>query len=474
MQLKGSDPLFVKRLTRFLRLLTAFLAIFLVLTAQVKQGPSSEAAPKAEHAQITIPQFQFPAAAQIQLPYASDHLATSGGIAFFQTAQPEDNLRVQSLNIKYHPHNPDGQRLNLSINGEKISCPLPDWQLLPIAKYADSPYNSCITLSGHLIDKALEQTIKSNGGRVINYHPAFSNTVLGWYFKQTDIMLLDLLAIRIPDLPPQADRQYSAFDIPLAQKESAFQDVQDTLLSLQSRIKGKHRSWLISDHSGATRFDVYGNDLVIEAYLSFFCWRFLSDDPSLVQDSTNVRRNAMKSILQHEFDTDLAFYNKGHYSEDEFRTRLMMKIGRTLPTMLELHYSIAKINFKESDLEKLMSSYKAGDLNARLNTYTTQKLVDLWNISTLINCLYHVVPLESYSQSLSENIRLIRAINPDAWDNTLLATKYSAFFRYIKQSFPLQWKEFITSVRDVAAEEVIQTPTALYPSDNLLLRELLN
>ena len=64
--------------------------------------------------------------------------------------------------------------------------------------------------------------------------------------------------------------------------------------------------------------------------------------------------------------------------------------------------------------------------------------------------------------------------DPEAWDATVNLMKYSSFFRYIKQSHPQVWKEFTTSLEGVDLKEPIQTPTAIYPSDSLLLEQLIN
>ena len=76
---------------------------------------------------------------------------------------------------------------------------IPDWQLIPIVRFADSPYFTCLTLSGSLNDKRITETILKNGGRIINYHQAFSNTLLGWRLLEMDILLIYPEAVNLPE-----------------------------------------------------------------------------------------------------------------------------------------------------------------------------------------------------------------------------------------------------------------------------------
>ena len=446
----------VRGIKRILIFSLVGLTAFLLLTAQIKQGDLSPAYPIAQEARNTFPRGN---------PYQDfGNLSATGGIAFFQAAQPVDKLSIESLDLEYQPGQPDGKRLKLNVNGKEIECSLPDWQFIPIARYVNSPYNSCVSLSGSLVDKTLEQKIKQNNGYVLNYHPAFANTVLGWYLKQVDMLMLDPYAIKTP----------MESDIPLAQKESAFRATQDMLHALQLRTKGKHRSWLISEEADGTLFDVIGNELSIEADISIHCWRYLSDAPSMNKNSNRERMSAMKSILQHEIDTDVAFYNKGLYSDEDYRRKLVNRLVHTLPVTLAQHYQIAESNFSASDIDKLWKALKEDDLSSILYTFSIQQLVDIWSTSTLINSLYHIVPMEEYNRSLKENRRLIREVNPDAWDITLSAMKYSAFFRYVEQEFPAQWQAFMKSVNQAGEEDLLQTPTVLYHADNLQLKHLFN
>jgi hypothetical protein len=117
------------------------------------------------------------------------YLSSVGGIAFDQVAKPQGRLAVDSLELEYDRSQPDGSRLTVVLNGR--GCPargLPDWQLLPIACYADTSYFGVVTLFG---EPAGGQPRPTNVEYVVSYHPAFEGTLLGLRLFQGDIMLLD-------------------------------------------------------------------------------------------------------------------------------------------------------------------------------------------------------------------------------------------------------------------------------------------
>jgi hypothetical protein len=71
-----------------------------------------------------------------------------GGVLFQASAVPAGNAVNQPLSVRYDPAKDDGQRLVVTIGTGEIVPTLYNWQLIPIARYADSEYNACITLLG--------------------------------------------------------------------------------------------------------------------------------------------------------------------------------------------------------------------------------------------------------------------------------------------------------------------------------------
>lgn len=116
-------------------------------------------------------------------------LSVVGGIAFDAVARPDPSLNVESLALRYSPHRENGSRLLITLNGRSYpTYSLPDWQLVPIARYADSPYFSVVTLFGELEGS---QARPARAKYIVSFHPSFESTLLGLRLFQADYMLLD-------------------------------------------------------------------------------------------------------------------------------------------------------------------------------------------------------------------------------------------------------------------------------------------
>ena len=97
-----------------------------------------------------------------------------GGVSFQQTLNS-----VEDVSIRYVSENEDGKRLEIKINEKKHYPFIPDWQLIPIAKFASTPYNAAISAFG----------LENNFEEPFVYHKAFQNTLLGLRLFQADIIL---------------------------------------------------------------------------------------------------------------------------------------------------------------------------------------------------------------------------------------------------------------------------------------------
>jgi hypothetical protein len=124
-----------------------------------------------------------------------------GGVLFQATALPTGNAVNQPLSVRYDPAKDDGQRLAVTVGTGEIVPPLYDWQLIPIARYADSEYNACITLLGR--PTFAEFLTGSYDDTYLEVHPAFSNTIIGF-----NLFLIDAMLIR-PDLIRQIPGAFS-------------------------------------------------------------------------------------------------------------------------------------------------------------------------------------------------------------------------------------------------------------------------
>jgi hypothetical protein len=419
----------------------SFLSVLAILFLTSQHGEFTILLLEASPLEITQP--------VISPTESPDMLNRLGGITSVLTAHPDPDLRVQSLRITYHPSKTDGSRVELKINQNEVKCSIPDWQLLPIVQFVDSPYNACITLLGELANKEFEKQIKINNGYIVNYHPAFIHTLLGMYLLQNEIsMLTDNAEINN-----------------INKKE---------LISIQEALSEKHRSWILSDMNNEIFFSIHDDQLNISVGPEYYFWRYASDAPDMDKIKNEHRYSAMNRILQHEFEADLAIYNIGLIDDKSFRKIIRDRAMAVVPEMFDQHYSLAEANFDELLLRNLSKAIRSDKLKQSLNSLSTEELVETWTMAAQINTLYRVMPLNDYSEKINAEINVMHEADPEAWDATVNLMKYSSFFRYIKQSHPKIWKEFTTSLEGVDLKEPIQTPTAIYPSDNMLLEQLIN
>ncbi|MGH7598366.1 MAG: hypothetical protein ACREOI_18575, partial [bacterium] len=190
-----------------------------------------------------------------------------GGVAFDGVAMPMAGLQIDSLRLVYNPELEDGNRLTVLINGQTCGAPnLPDWQLVPIAKFADSPYYACVTLFGELMPGVRPPP---EAQYVVGYHPAFENTLLGLRIFQTDFYLLDPT---ISGELPKRDGEYilghgEAPPNPAIWQEAAYQ------LNQLFGSGQQFQSYVICDYQRQVTFAIDSSRLALDNYPYFYFWR---------------------------------------------------------------------------------------------------------------------------------------------------------------------------------------------------------
>jgi hypothetical protein len=105
-----------------------------------------------------------------------------GGVAFEVIATPEKSLKNNKVDLSYDRSKPDGKRLAVSLGGKIYHPYLPDWELVPIANYANSKYNAVVSLFG-------KGSNPQKGIRNIIYHPALKDTLI-------EIFSLEIASLR--------------------------------------------------------------------------------------------------------------------------------------------------------------------------------------------------------------------------------------------------------------------------------------
>jgi hypothetical protein len=205
------------------------------------------------------------------LPY----LASVGGVAFDGVARPRAGLDVRSLSLRYDSSEADGGRLILRINGKQAAVPLHDWQLIPIARFADSRFSACFTLFGSLTDpKRQAEVAKSKQTtRAMNYHPALANTLVGLRIFQLDELILSGDSTNLPTL----NGRYI-----LGAGEStpnpnaglrALTQVQQGLSRIMRQMHTRFQSYLICDYKQTVEFSIENNRLRLTGAPYYFFWK---------------------------------------------------------------------------------------------------------------------------------------------------------------------------------------------------------
>ncbi|MCU1264760.1 MAG: hypothetical protein JWM21_1078 [Acidobacteria bacterium] len=277
--------------------------------------------------------------------HSFNYLAEVGGVAFDQVAVPAKTFKFRTLTIEYRPDRKDRSRMVLTIDGQEVSAPIYDWQLIPIAKFADSQYHACFTLFGRLEDAAREREVRQRGGYVANYHPAFVDTLMGLRLLQLDGLII---------------HPYS-YDL----------------------IKNKGRYVL---GAGELRPSVVTNQKGKMAFQNFF-----------------------RSIAYSQF------------------------LGQT------------RQNFTSYVISD-QGSRIVFDLKDQGLTLTGQPTYYFWATQPLATGNARAVPVANLSAQVSARPKLLRAINPAVWDANVTLMRYAAFFRYCKQKYPGQWRNFMAQI----------------------------
>lgn len=424
------------------RLLSAVLLLicWTGVHAQFELGPSQLLDPPA-------PTLEGPRHIRIRLR-SSGFVGKVGGVAFGGTAEPSPSTTFKSLSLSYRPQEKDGRRLWVTVDGRQFPAQIYDWQMIPIARFADSPYKSCVTLFGELKSSTETKKYRDNGDTVINYHPAFVNNLLGLRIFQLDILIGHHEAVY---LPAQKGGTYvlgeGETQPDLEANEKGWKAVRNLQWRLRLELKARPGSYVITDDGRDIQFDFDGGSLRIagEPYIYFWRYKGKTPDYSLVDAYVKAaldvgagadasppaeRRKAYAKLLLDELNqTDV-----------EYDTPLVTSTLRTL-------------------LDKKDDQARA----AYIETLSTDAIRDTAIDLRVLDDVRTVVPLKEYTERMSSDTNLLRSINPAVWDAGVEVMRYAAFFRYVKANYPAQWDGFTAQLGQVP---VVNTPTVFKRSRN--------
>jgi hypothetical protein len=186
------------------------------------------------------------------------YLIRVGGLAFEEIATLPPELRQHPLELTYDVSREDGARAVLDIATNTYPLPLYDWELLPIAEYADSEFTAVISLLGGETNFEYFH---------IRYHPAFEDTLLGLRLFQADILPLN------PEQYWQLPRSTGTVIIGKGERAPDRDSAISAAHSIQKLVHGfAPDSWVLTD-LGESASVLVENDFVtvgIDPYYSFW------------------------------------------------------------------------------------------------------------------------------------------------------------------------------------------------------------
>ena len=330
-----------------------------------------------------------------------------GGINFEEIASPSSGQSYKTISMVYDPSKQDGQRLTVVLNNNRVKVMLPDWQLIPIARFADSEFTGVVSLFG--------EGPNTERYYYIQYHGAFKNTLLGLRLLQADILFIDLE--NHWDLPRRGNRRVLGFG------ESAPDESASALSMLQIiEILSNHtwRSWILTDTETAPRFSESGGQIRITASPYYYFW-----------DTEQTPEEQMQ--LAQEYDSLFTIYQ---------------------PLVDEYNAKVAQYN--ASQLVTVRTR-----IESELNTLSTRIKESEGTLERIQNQLENpaVREISALTTAMRSKASTLRQYNPAVYNAYFNTAAFSAFFRYVKERNPTAWKRFLKVVNGVTVQPAVQTPT---------------
>lgn len=369
-----------------------------------------------------------------------------GGVSFDKTAIMADSLLLKTWSVLYDSLQSDGKRLVIKLNDREIKAELYDWMLKPIAEYADSDYFSCFTLFGHLKDTDMENAILDEGGRIMNYHPAFENTLLGLRLMHLDLLILYPTSVVLPT-NDDGSELLGAGEIPAppAHTLNALNDFNVYFQAQRTMLGCTHRSWVITDFQRDVSVQIMNDSLVLAGSPYYYFWRHKFDredyDQNTAQEKIVQSLNEAVSAAEHPADVIFPrlIETLRRYEED-----YAPAFQGTVNDILNLE--------TDDERREFLQNFDPHSIQANL----------LIPMLTYMDA-HEVDYLKELSDSVSDKREMLRAINPPVWDAVEKTMHYAALFRFLKIHAAEEWRSFVNSLQNVDVEPAVVTPTIIYP-----------
>lgn len=329
-----------------------------------------------------------------------------GGVAFDAVAVGKDGLEISKL--QYDSERPDGSRLVVSVKEpdgdiQQVITSIYDWQLLPTARFADSDTGSAMTLFGSLDDKVFEKELLQSQGRVINYHPAIDNTLVGLRLMQADIMLFNPNAIYLPKITGGDYILGAGETAPDTEANKRNFEAIEKVLQSESEKGNSYRSYVVGDINTAIEFYVKEGQLVFSGDPTWIMW----DDPEEIR---KAREFFQLVEAAQSGDTLAMLLLQAKYGDSE----------QALVAALDRYKSV-------------LSHVKSDDIPVEVN--------------------------RELSNRVSAAVKLHKGINPAVYDTLTKVMRYRALFRNFRAKDKQAYNQFLASLDNIDLQPKVTTPT---------------
>ena len=325
-----------------------------------------------------------------------------------------DELSDVLFQLNYDPTRRDGERLSVVGDGREHVAPLFDWQLRPIAMFADSEFTAAVSLFGDGPNR--------DAYYYIEMHEAFENTLLGMRLLHANILLMNLTDHW--QLPRLHGRTVLGAGERLPDSNAA-RDAARTLREVME-LESFH-AWVLTDVGAPSEVTRLDRVITARPYYAFWSARF--DDyqrafegltrqldllePQIGAEATNI------TTMEAEYDAAVA------RGEAETATALF---ERYQTAQAERNRLVGQFN-------RLVEQRDALEPEVTIATRVTARM-----------------------QTAQDELR---AFNPSVYDAVVNTAGYAALFRHIRRTNPTGWTAFRAAVDDIEVVPAVRTPTMM-------------
>lgn len=341
-----------------------------------------------------------------------------GGVTFEAVATPSGAIGNGIISLDY-----ESDKFSVTVDGREIYPELPDWQLIPTAIFADSPYQVLFSPLGDA-DRNREASCR--------YHPAFVNTLAGLRIFEADLLNLPNL---LWDLPKDPGGEYI-----LADSEKFHIPQMDEIIEqkLYDDLCGDGRpfsSFILTDKNANITFDIKDEQIQFSGHPYYLFTKNESD----LEHIDNLKKELEQTYI------DIENHSK-------------IFLGRKYTSNLN----------PRKNLGGLLKVLEDNRNEETFNPYAIHAVVTAIGKLDSLNSLSDVEigmklsVLNQYSATFNENWEMLKEHNPVVYSAVENIARWAAFFRYVKKTNPASWNSFIGKIsgRTVKDAPKVNTPTS--------------